>query len=140
MKSIYEYLIVTTKIEHDLEHDSKVLALFSSPKIYTAKGDLSKPWYIYFSFRNPKTGKLERMANLYGKVNQYKTKESRMSILSSYRKNLLLLLKQGFNPFVVNTELYQQLKTTVTKKRDSRNSQRRSNLNYNNKPSYKDCC
>jgi hypothetical protein len=25
MQSIYDYLIFTTKIEHDLEHDSKVL-------------------------------------------------------------------------------------------------------------------
>ena len=107
MQSIYDFLIFTTKIEHDLEHDSKILALFSSPKIYTAKGDLSKRWYIYFSFRNPNTGKLERMGNVYGKVNQYKTKEARMSILSSYRKNLLLLLKQGFNPFIDNSELYE---------------------------------
>ncbi|QXP68458.1 tyrosine-type recombinase/integrase [Polaribacter sp. AHE13PA] len=110
MQSIYHYLTLTTEIEHDFEHDSKVLNLFSSPKIYTAKGDLSKRWYIYFSFRNPKTGKLERMANVYGKVNQYKTKENRMSILSSYRKNLLFLLKQGFNPFIDNSELYEQLK------------------------------
>ncbi|WP_091893900.1 hypothetical protein [Polaribacter sp. KT25b] len=68
MQSIYDYLIFTTKIEHDLEHDSKILAPFSSPKFYTAKGDLSKRWYIYFSFRNPKKGKLERMENVYDKV------------------------------------------------------------------------
>ena len=111
MQSIHEFLIFTSKIEHDLEHDSKVLPLFSSPKIYTAKGDLSKRWYLYFSFRNPKTGKLERMANVYGKVNHYKTKEARMTVLTSYRKNLLYLLKQGFNPFVDNAELYEQLKT-----------------------------
>ncbi|ARV06081.1 hypothetical protein BTO04_04910 [Polaribacter sp. SA4-10] len=116
MQSIYEYLIFTTKIEHDLEHDSKVLPQFSAPKIYTAKGDLSKRWYVYFSFRNPQTGKLQRIANIYGKVNQYKTKESRMSVLSSYRKNLMFLLKQGFNPFIDNTELYQQLKNPVTEK------------------------
>jgi integrase len=99
-----------------LEHDSKVLALFSSPKIYTAKGDLSKRWYIYFSFRNPKTRKLERMANVYGIVNQYKTKEARMSVLSSYRKNLLLLLKQGFNPFIDNSELYKDLRNPAIEK------------------------
>ena len=116
MQSIYEYLIFTTKIEHDLEHDSKVLPLFSSPKIYTAKGDLSKRWYVYFSFRNPETGKLERMSNIYGKVNNYKTKERRMSVLSSYRKNLLFLLKQGFHPLEDNTELYEQLKNPIKEK------------------------
>lgn len=67
MQSIHEFLTFTTKIEHDLEHDLKVLPLFSTPKIYTAKGDLSKRWYVYFSFRNPETGKLIRMANIYGK-------------------------------------------------------------------------
>jgi integrase len=116
MQSIYEYLIFTTKIEHDLEHDSKVLPLFSSPKIYTAKGDLSKRWYVYFSFRNPETGKLERMSNIYGKVNNYKTKERRMSVLSSYRRNLLFLLKQGFHPLEDNTELYEQLKNPIKEK------------------------
>jgi hypothetical protein len=32
---------------------------FSVPKIYTAKGDLSKRWYVNFSFRNPETNKKE---------------------------------------------------------------------------------
>lgn len=114
MPSIYEFITFTKKNEHDLEHDSehdlKVLPLFSPPKIYTADGDLTKRWYIYFSFRNPKTGRMKRMPNIYGKTNRYKTKETRLAILSSYRKNLLFLLKQGFNPFIDNTELYEQMK------------------------------
>ena len=36
---------------------------YSTPKIYDAKGDLSKRWYVYFSFRNPNTDKLERQKN-----------------------------------------------------------------------------
>ena len=57
------------------------------------------------------------MENVYGKVNHYKKKESRLSsILSSYRKNLFLLLKQGFNPLADNSELYQPLKTPVIEK------------------------
>lgn len=71
MQSIHEFPTYTTKIEHDL----KVLPLFSSPKIYTAKGDLSKRWYVYFSFRNPKTGKLERQTNIKGDANKYLTKK-----------------------------------------------------------------
>ncbi|WP_439128436.1 tyrosine-type recombinase/integrase [Polaribacter sp.] len=116
MQSIQELITFTTKIEHDLEHDLKVLPLFSSPKIYTAKGDLSKRWYVYFSFRNPETGKLIRMANIYGKVNQYKTKEARMSVLSSYRKNLIILLRKGYNPFTDNNELYTKLKNSNKEK------------------------
>jgi len=56
------------------------------------------------------------MANVCEKVKHYKTKEYKVRILSSYKKNLLLLLKQGFNPFVHNSELYQQLKTLVIEK------------------------
>ncbi|WP_435416533.1 tyrosine-type recombinase/integrase [Polaribacter aestuariivivens] len=121
MPSIYEHLILKTKIEHDLEHDlehnSIVSPQFTTPKIYIAKGDLSKRWYVYFSFRNPKTGKLERMTNVYGKVNLYKTKESRLSLLLKYKKNLLLLLKKGFNPFIDNTELNDQSNKPFTKEK-----------------------
>ena len=93
-------------LEHDLVHDLQIKKHYSSPKIYNANGDLTKRWYVYFSFRNPKTGKLQRMKNIYGKVNLYKTKEDRLAVLSSYRKRLLLLLKQGYNPFENNNELY----------------------------------
>lgn len=107
MSTIFEKLIFTYENEHDLVHDSTKLDLYSSPKIYSAGGDLSKRWYVYFSFRNPETGKLERMKNIYGKANRYKTKEKRWAILTSYRKNLVKLLKEGFNPFEDNTERYQ---------------------------------
>jgi len=42
--------------EHVLEHDLLMKKNFSNPKIYTAKGNLAKRWYVYFSFRNPETG------------------------------------------------------------------------------------
>ncbi len=108
MLSIDQILTFTTQNEHVLEHDVKQKPLFSNPKIYTAKGDLSKRWYVYFSFRNPATGKLQRMKNIYGKTNLYKTKEERLLFLTSYRKNLLLLLKEGFNPFEDNTKLLEK--------------------------------
>jgi hypothetical protein len=110
MQSIYEYLTFTTKIEHDLEHDLTQKKLYSLPKINNANGDLSKRWYVYFSFKNPETGKMKRLSNIYGESNKYKTKEDRLSALTIYRKRLLHLLKQGYNPFVENTELHQSLK------------------------------
>ncbi|SHK12700.1 hypothetical protein SAMN04488007_2095 [Maribacter aquivivus] len=84
--------------EHDLEHDLSTKPNFSAPKIYTAKGDLSKRWYVYFSFRDPISQKLMRMKNIYGKANNYKTKADRLTILTSYRKNLLKLLRAGYSP------------------------------------------
>lgn len=133
MPSIHELIIFTRKIEHDLEHDLKNKPLFSSPKIYTADGDLSKRWYVYFSFQNPETGRMKRLGNIYGKANQYKTKEARLTILTSYRKNLLFLLKQGYNPFKDNTALFEQLKnsseTQVPQNREKEESIKKESLN-----------
>ncbi|RSK40400.1 tyrosine-type recombinase/integrase [Mangrovimonas spongiae] len=106
-------------LEHDSEHDLRKKPQFSSPKIYNAKGDLSKRWYVYFSFRNPKTGKLERMKNIYGIANTYKKKEERLAVLSVYRKRLLLLLKKGYNPFEDNKHLLKQSKPSKIQKQQN---------------------
>ncbi|WMI64769.1 site-specific integrase [Aestuariibaculum sp. YM273] len=95
--------------EYETAYDLSQKKNFTAPKIYTAKGDLSKRWYVYFSFRNPKTGKLKRVTPFYGDVNKYKTKEERMEALTIYRKTLIKLLKLGYNPFQDNTELYNKL-------------------------------
>ena len=39
-------LIFEYENEHVFEHDLLVKKNFSDPKIYTAKGDLSKCWYV----------------------------------------------------------------------------------------------
>lgn len=46
--------------------------LFSKPKIYDAGGDITKRWYIYFSYRNIETGKLERQSPIYLHINSIK--------------------------------------------------------------------
>ena len=56
MESILEFITLEHRIEHDLEHKKQ----FSSPKIYNAKGNLNKRWYVYYSYRNPISEKLER--------------------------------------------------------------------------------
>jgi integrase len=103
MERIYELVTLDVQNEHDLEHDLEQKPLFSEPKIYDADGDLSKRWYVYFSFVDPKTGKLKRMKNIYGKTNRYRTKESRYFLLRLYKRRLLRLLQQGYNPFEDNT-------------------------------------
>ena len=102
MSIINEIAIFEYPNEHDLEHDLQMKKNFSNPNIYMAGGDLTKRWYVYFSYRNPETGKLQRMRNIYGKSNSFKTKEDRLSVLAMYRKKLLQLLKLGYNPFEDN--------------------------------------
>lgn len=106
MENILDLLTLVVQKEHDLEHDSEHKALFSQPKIYDADGDLSKRWYVYFSYVDPKTGRLKRMKNIYGKTNRHKTKDSRYFLLGLYRKRLLRLLQEGYNPFKDNSELH----------------------------------
>ena len=117
MSTLNELIIFEHESEHvleqDLAHNLQIKKHYSTPKIYNAHGDLTKRWYVYFSFRNPKTGKLERMKNIYGKVNLHKTKEDRLAVLSSYRKRLIYLLKQGYNPFEENNELYLSKKAEI---------------------------
>lgn len=89
MLFLNQLLIFDSENEHVLEHDLLEKKNYSTPKIYNANGDLTKRWYVYFSYRNPATGKLERSKNVYGKTNSYKTKEDRLSVLTVYLKKLL---------------------------------------------------
>ncbi|WP_282123080.1 tyrosine-type recombinase/integrase [Algibacter mikhailovii] len=109
MQTIYDFITLGVENEHDLEHDLEHKPLFSSPKIYDADGDLSKRWYVYFSYVDPETGRLKRMKNIYGKTNRYKTKESRYYILRLYKRRLLKLLKEGYSPFDDNVLLHQKM-------------------------------
>ena len=74
-------------------YDLQMKKDYSNPQLYTANGDLKKRWYVYFSYRNPATGKLKRITPFYGEAHKYKTKEDRLYVLSAYRKKILELLK-----------------------------------------------
>jgi len=106
MSNLNKFLTFECQNEHVLEHDLPVKKNFSAPKIYNANGDLKKRWYLYYSYLNPQTGKLQRMKNIYGTCNSYKTKEDRLSVLTQYRKKLLSILQEGYNPYEDNTYLY----------------------------------
>ncbi len=69
---------------------------FMSPKNYVKAKiyhggkdyDLSKRWYVYYSFIDAKTGKLERQDNIKGGANYFRTKKERLEILETYCQNL----------------------------------------------------
>jgi len=95
-------------LEHNLAHKKK----FSPPKIYTANGDLKSRWYVYFAFRNPATGKIERQKNIYGIANKLKTKTDRFNVLNFYKKTLHKLLKEGYNPYENNLDRFLESQKT----------------------------
>ncbi|TXE16020.1 tyrosine-type recombinase/integrase [Psychroserpens burtonensis] len=106
MITLNDFITFEHDLEHDSEHDLAHKKEFSPPKIYNANGDLSKRWYVYFSYRDIETGKLKRQKNIYGSANSFKTKEDRLALLSRYRRRLLKLLQHGYNPNSDNTKLY----------------------------------
>ncbi|WP_299680669.1 site-specific integrase [uncultured Tenacibaculum sp.] len=97
---------------------------FSSPKIYTGgvlisewsklsklqkEEALNKDWFVYYSYRNPKTQKLQRQPYIKAGVNKLKTKRERIAFLRTMQKALLQLLQAGFNPYKDNSALEAEL-------------------------------
>ncbi|WP_282073644.1 hypothetical protein [Polaribacter atrinae] len=105
---------------HDKVHDCTMKLNYSEPKIFTGGVDigvwsklskkdkkeaLSKNWYVYYSFRDPITGKLKRQTNIKAGVNLYKDKRSRIHILTQLKESLEYVLSKGFNPYEDNSSL-----------------------------------
>lgn len=105
---------------HEKVHDSAMKLNYSEPKIFTGGVDintwsklsntdrkhaLSKNWYVYYSYRNPKTGRLKRQINIKAGANYYKDKKSRYHILSKLKESLEYVLSKGFNPYGDNSSL-----------------------------------
>ncbi len=109
MHTIFDFLAQELQNEYESEYDLTLKKNYSAPKIYTANGDLSKRWYVYFSYRDSDSGKLKRQTPIYSNANKFKTKEERLSVLVTYRKALLKLLKKGYNPYEDNKKLHENL-------------------------------
>lgn len=56
MLSIYRLL----QFEQESEHNLKKKKQYGKVSIFNAGGDLSARWYVYYTFRNPENGHLER--------------------------------------------------------------------------------
>jgi len=92
---------------HESVHNRKMLKDYTTPKIYHGGKtyDLSKRWYVYYSYRNPKTGNLERQNNLSIRANRmYKTKHDRLQYLRSLCVTIEYLLANGYNPHDIKTK------------------------------------
>ena len=91
---------------------------YSEPKIYTGGVDvtqwnkltskqkkeaLEKDWFIYYGFRDEKTGKLKRMPHVKAGANRYHTKDERLEYLKVMKKALEVILEKGLNPYEDNT-------------------------------------
>lgn len=67
------------------------------PKLYDANGDLSKQWFVIFSYRNPASNKMERFRirrGLMAATDEQRRKNAKAIITDINQK-----LKNGWNPF-----------------------------------------
>ena len=84
---------------HASAHVLKLKKKYSTPNIYDANGDLSKRWYVYYSFRNPETDKLERQTHIYAGVNKFKNLRERKNAIKILAQAVENILENGYNPY-----------------------------------------
>ncbi|GIZ15321.1 tyrosine-type recombinase/integrase [Capnocytophaga catalasegens] len=101
MSDFYNKLKNAYETEYTNAYAMTNRGLYTTPKIYDANGDLSKRWYVYFSFRNPKTGLMERQTPIYLGVNRkYKKFFERKEAIKVLRDALEKALAKGtINPY-----------------------------------------
>lgn len=80
-------------------YDMKNKGLYTKPRIYDANGDITKRWYVYFSYLNPKTNKMERQTPLYYGINNLKDPSVRRAAAKQLRDMVENVLKNGHSPY-----------------------------------------
>ncbi|WP_421807425.1 tyrosine-type recombinase/integrase [Flagellimonas sp.] len=94
---ISEYIAILTKM---------AVNMYSEPKLYIPKDsegkpDLSQRWYVYFYFRNPNTGNMDKRPIKYYKgINRLKTVSDRKRVGKQLISVLKTMLEEGYNPFI----------------------------------------
>ena len=114
MNKILEILTTEYKSEYYFTMSEKQ---YLKPKIYHGgkSFDLSKRWYVYYSYMNPKTGVMTRQAPIYMNINRdFKTKNERLKALEKIRKNLEELLKKGYSPYTIEEDSNFTIKSCLT--------------------------
>ncbi len=100
MSVFHNRIVVAYKTAYGTAYEK--MELFTKPKIYHGGNnyDLSKRWYVYFSYRNPETEEMTRQTPIYLDINStFKTKKERLNAIKILRKEVEKLLKEGYSPY-----------------------------------------
>jgi integrase len=76
------------------------------PKIFDADGDMKKKWYVFYSYRDPVTGKMKRFRP-QEKINKHKNYADRMEAARKLQKKYYDRLRNGWNPFENDDVVYE---------------------------------
>lgn len=96
-------IVMLHKTLHDFNKHLKKQKKYSEPKIQHFNYNLKYVWYVYYAFRNPASGYLQRMPSII--CSKTLNKAERLEYLKTIKVNLSEMLKEGFNPFDVNNEI-----------------------------------
>jgi len=107
-------------MEHKNKTVSSFVSLYTFKKLYSKvkifKGqkivdgkkvpcvDIGCNWYVYYSYRNPYTKKLQRII-VKGGVNRIKTVTERTIVIKELQKAVTRWLQDGYNPFTKNPNI-----------------------------------
>lgn len=80
-------------------------AIIRLPQLCDCDGDLNGRWYVHYSVRDPKSGKMERFKDVSG-LYKAKTKNERYTISEKIIKELTEKLKRGWTPFNDSSVVY----------------------------------
>lgn len=81
-----------------MSKDFDPLCPYKLAKIYSAKGNVLKPWYIYFFYRDPKTDKFRMFKKTFG-INRIKDSRKRMIHARNVQEVVNTNLRAGNSPF-----------------------------------------
>lgn len=100
MPKILHFLRSEYATKYATEYAMSNRGQWSKPKIYDAGGDITKRWYVYFSYRDPQTGKMVRQNPIYLGVNKaFKTLAERYANIKRVRAIVEQKLINGYNPY-----------------------------------------
>jgi integrase len=84
---------------------------FKPAKLFDAGGDLSKRWFVYYSFRSPDTGKFQRFQHWVPQ--KILTASGRRDKAHVMIRNINQKLRQGFNPFAHAEKKYTSISVAL---------------------------
>ena len=78
--------------------------LITLPQLNDCGGDIKKRWFVYYSVKDPRTGKMKRF-KYYKGLNKIKVSKARYAKSVEIINELSGKLKSGWNPFIDDTQV-----------------------------------
>lgn len=78
------------------------------PKLYDANGSLERPWFVFYSYRNPKSDKMIRF-RVYDGINNLQKADARYELANTIINDYTAKIKRGWTPFEPEHVIYDDL-------------------------------